>query len=175
MERCGGCRSAGNDRDRQTEIDTQQSFCHCVISNNHSSLVRLFLPLSLVLPFCCFFPPYVGLIEAFRHRVNTSGKIPLRSSLGALCPNAKKKLKQSSSKQASSRRGGFLKLQHQPWGRSKLKNNFLKIKKMMQCLLLPFRLLLLICFQHKIRYLDARMLAWMCVLSAAQKIQVRDF
>lgn len=69
-------------------------------------------PLSLVLSICCFLPVCVGLIEAFRHRIKASGSVPQRSQLEAVCPNAKEKLKQSSSKQPSSKRGGVLGLQH---------------------------------------------------------------
>lgn len=65
---------------------------------------------------CVAYPPfsvYVGLIEAFRHRIKASGSVPLRRRLEAACPNAEKKVKQSSSKRPSSRRRGFFRLQHQ--------------------------------------------------------------
>lgn len=96
-------------------MDTQQS-CAAALSNNSSTLSPL-SSLSLVLSICCFLSlslcVCVGLIEAFRHRIKASGSVPQRSQLEALCPNAKEKLKQSSSKQPSSKRGGVFRLQHQ--------------------------------------------------------------
>lgn len=63
-------------------MDTQQSVA-IALSNNSSSLILLPLPLPCVAS--PLFSVYVGLIEAFRHRIKASGNVPLRS------PNVKRR------------------------------------------------------------------------------------
>lgn len=111
VERYNDCRSAGNDKESERERWT------------HNRALPLLYQITVVPPFislpplpCVAYPlfsVYVGLIEAFRHRIKASGNVPLRRRLEAACPNAKNKVKQSSSKRPSSRRRGFLRFQHQ--------------------------------------------------------------
>lgn len=84
---------------RGKEIDGHtRELCLCFIKNKY-------LHLSFPPPSFIMFLVYVGLIDAFRHRIKACGNVPLRSCLEAMCLNTKKKLKQSSSKEASSRLG----------------------------------------------------------------------
>lgn len=74
-------------------MDTQQSFAYA-LANNSNTLILLLSPFP-----CVARSPvslYVGLIEAFRHRIKACGNVSQRSRLEALCPANAKKLKQSS-------------------------------------------------------------------------------
>lgn len=105
VERYNDCRSAGNDKVRDRERWTHNTALPALYQITVVPLTRLSSPLPCV-AYPLFFV-YVGLIEAFRHRIKASGNVPLRSRLEAVCANVKKKLKQSSSKRPSSRWGGF--------------------------------------------------------------------
>lgn len=110
MERHNDCRSAGSDKEREKpEMDTQQSFVVALANSGSNPRVRLSPPFPPVPPFSCV----CGFNRSFQAQKFKQVGMYLRGAdLKRRGPaNAKKKLKQSSSKRPGSERGDCFKAQ----------------------------------------------------------------